>query len=397
VAVIVDIDLPDDVLHIINKLGSVGFEAYAAGGCVRDSLLGKEPQDWDVCTPALPEQIMQVFKEYHIIETGLRHGTVTVILAPGQKPYEITTYRVDGKYKDNRRPENVRFVDVLKRDLARRDFTVNAMAYNPGTGLVDHYGGRQDLTERKIKCVGNPNKRFQEDALRIMRALRFASSLGFSINPDTAEAMRGNKKLLRNISAERIAAEFNRLLTGGGASNILSEYSEIIAEVIPGITGESNIDAVPKDLILRLALLFFDRDAAKDALTRLKYDNATIKAVCELVSYRGEDILPERAHIKRLLGRIGEERFRQLVILKKADEKIPAVSDILNISEEIIAQKQCFLLRDLAVSGKDLIAAGIVSEGVQTGVVLNKLLNMVINEEAENEKPVLLGIAKQIV
>ena len=382
----INIKIPDDVLYIIDILENNNFEAYAVGGCVRDSLSGKEPHDWDICTSALPEQTMKCFESHHIIETGLKHGTVTLML--NHEPFEITTYRVDGKYKDNRRPENVKFVSVLKRDLARRDFTVNAMAYNPKTGLIDYYGGRQDLTERKIKCVGNADKRFNEDALRIMRALRFASVFGFSIEAGTSESMRKNKKLLHNIAAERIAVEFNKLILGDGANDILSKHQEIITEIIPELIFSADINAAPKDLVIRLALLFDDYEKAKKALSRLKYDNDTSRAAAQLVLYYGEEIKPERTHIKRWLNKIGEERFRQLITIKKPD------IEILNLLNEIIEHKQCFLLKDLAVNGSDLIEEKIAS-GVQIGVVLNKLLDMVINDEAENNKNILLEIARK--
>ena len=438
------INLPDDVKFIIDTLESGGFEAYAVGGCVRDSIMGKLPYDWDVCTSALPEQTIETFAGQHIIETGLKHGTVTLML--NGNPYEITTFRTDGKYTDNRRPDKVKFVNVLKRDLARRDFTINSLAYNPKADIIDYYGGVEDLRAGVIKCVGNANKRFQEDALRIMRALRFASVFGFVGDGDTAKAMHENKKLLRNIAVERIAAEFNKLLLGDGARQVLSAHIEIIAEIIPEITSavgfkQNNpyhcydvlthilygVEAAPKDLILRLALFFHDigkpasytesdggtghfyghpqisSDMAYEILQRLRYDNDTIKTVTQLVSFHDCEI-NRRQHIKRWLNKIGEERFRQLIEVKKADaaaqamavraDRINALSGILIMLDEIIAQNQCFSLKDLAVKGRDLIDAGL-SEGKQIGVILDKLMDTVINEEAENDKAALLEIAKE--
>lgn len=436
------IKIPDDVQHIINTLENSGYEAYAVGGCVRDSLLGKEPQDWDICTPALPEQVTDIFKGRHIIETGLQHGTITLML--NDRPFEITTYRVDGKYTDNRRPNKVKFVDHIKRDLARRDFTVNAMAYNPKTGLVDYYGGQQDLQAGIIKCAGNPNKRFKEDALRIMRAMRFASALGFTIESGTAQAMRDNRKLLSNIAAERVSGELNKLIVGDGVKNILSEHISIIAEIIPELASAIgfqqdnpchchdalnhillSVDNAPKDIAIRLSMLFRiiakpicctesgggagqwqeSSDMAKEILSRLRYDNDTVKTVAQLVLYHGADIQPRRKDIKRWLNKIGEERFRQLLEVKKADamaqsalfkfDKMMNLSAALSITNEIIEQRQCFLLKDLAVNGRDLIDAG-VSEGAEIGVILNKLMDMVIDEEAENDRAVLLGIAQEI-
>ena len=441
----INIELPDEVQYIINTLESNDYEAYAVGGCVRDSLLGKEPQDWDICTSALPEQTQKVFAEQHIIETGLKHGTITLML--NRKPYEITTYRVDGKYTDNRRPDKIKFVNVLKRDLARRDFTINAMAYNTKTGLVDYYGGQQDLQQRLIKCVGNPNKRFQEDALRIMRALRFASKFGFTIESGTAQAMNENKKLLNNIASERIANELNKLIIGGGARNIISEHIQVIGiiipELIPTIGFEQNnpyhcydvfnhilysIENAPKDVVIRLTMLLHDiakpkcytetddgighfyghpqesSDMAKAILSRLKYDNETIKAVTQLVLYHDSEIT-RRQHIKRLLNKIGEERFRQLIEVKRADtmaqaanvhnDKLNILNELLISTDEIIEQQQCFSLKDLAVNGRDLIEAGI-SEGAEIGVILNRLVDMVIDEEVANDKEVLLGLARKL-
>ena len=437
------IKLPDEVNYIIDTLESKGYEAYAVGGCVRDSLLGKEPQDWDVCTSALPEQTMECFDGRHIIETGLKHGTVTLMV--DHAPFEITTYRVDGKYTDNRRPDNVRFVNVLKRDLARRDFTISAMAYNPKTGLVDYYNGRQDLAEGKIKCVGNADKRFREDALRIMRALRFASLFGFTIEENTARAMHENRKLLRNIAAERIASELNKLLMGDGVCELLSAHFPVLAEIVPELEQTAgfehnnkhhcydvlthilrSVDAAPKDLVIRLTMLLHDvakprhytesddgagrfyghaqdgSDTAREILHRLKYDNDTIKAVVMLVLYHDTAVEPEGKNVKRWLNKIGAERLRQLLEVKRADamaqseayrrEKLDRLDEASALIDEIIAQQQCFSLKDLAVNGRDLIGAGI-GEGSGIGSVLNRLLDMVIEGEAENDKAALLEIA----
>ena len=395
-----DISIPDDVRYIIDALETNGFEAYAVGGCVRDSLLGKEPDDWDICTSALPEQIKSCFFGEHIIETGLKHGTVTLML--GHVAYELTTYRTDGKYTDNRHPEKVKFVSVLKRDLARRDFTMNSLAYNPKTGLVDYYGGESDLANGMIKCVGNAEKRFQEDALRIMRALRFASSFGFSIEENTAKAMRENKKLLRNISAERIAAELNKLVLGEGAKNIISEHMEIIKEIIPEYSSAIGIEFAPKDISIRLAAFFGDicAESAKKILMGLKYDNETAKAVTQLLLLRDFEITDGK-DIKRQLRKIGEKRLRQLIELKRSyaiaearNDKLGALDELLESLNEIIRQKQCFSLKDLAVNGKDLIEIG-VSEGSEIGIALNGLLDMVIEEKAKNDREALLAIAKK--
>ena len=437
------IELPSEAKHIIDTLGESGYEAFAVGGCVRDSLIGKPPKDWDVCTPALPEQTKKCFAGQRIVETGLKHGTVTLVL--NQKPFEITTYRIDGDYSDNRRPDKVEFVKSLKEDLSRRDFTINAMAYSPKSGMVDFFGGEEDLKHGVIRCVGDAGKRFSEDALRIMRALRFAAVLGFSIETGTAEAMRESRGLLKNISVERIAAELSKLVTGAGAGRIMTEHMPVVAEIIPelapAIGFEQNspfhcydvlthimksVDSAPSDLHLRLTMLFHDigkparyserdgtghfyghpqlsTDMAKGILTRLKYDNNTIDAVTQLILYHDADILPKKKHIKRWLNRIGEERLRQLIEVKRADAaaqseryyegKTAILDAALQAMDEIIGQRECFALKDLAVNGRDLIEAG-VPEGRLIGATLNRLMDMVIDEEAPNDRAVLLEIAR---
>ena len=381
-----NIIIPEEVRYIIDTLESNGYEAYAVGGCVRDSISGTEPKDWDICTPALPEQTIKFFAGHNIIETGLQHGTITLRI--NHKSFEVTTYRVDGVYTDNRRPDKVGFVNDLRTDLSRRDFTVNAMAYNPEKGIIDFFGGVKDLNSGIIKCVGDPNKRFQEDALRIMRAMRFASVLGFEIENKTSQAMLENKNLLQNISAERISAELNKMITGKNIRNILSRHISVIAEIIPEISavtdfiGFTGLENIPAAVALRLTMLFCDinieSETAKKILRRLKYDRKTVETVSQLILYYGFDILTERKHIKKWLNRIGEERFRQLLEIKKADE----IKFLLN---EIIEQKQCFSLKDLALNGGDLIALKI-TESKKIGEILNKLLNMVIDEKIENDK-----------
>jgi len=440
------IKIPNEVQYIIETLQKSGYEAYIVGGCVRDRILGKEPKDWDICTPSLPEQTMKCFAEHHIIETGLQHGTVTLML--NHIPFEITTYRIDGQYSDNRRPDKVEFVSSLKADLSRRDFTINAMAYNPNEGIVDYFGGMDDLNTGIIRCVGDAGQRFREDALRIMRALRFASVLSFSIEEDTSKAMLENKILLKNIAVERIASEINRMITGNGVSNILLKHLPVITEVIPEIAPmngfEQNnsyhchdvlhhslfsIDHAPKNIVLRLAMLFHDiakpqcytesngighfyghpqvsSDMAKTILLRLKYDNDTIKDVTELVFYHDANIQPDIKHVKRWLNKIGEEKLRQLIEVKKADamaqsvyyqkEKLGTLDKISDLLNEIIEQQQCFSLKDLAVNGKDLLAVGF-EEGVEIGAALNRLIEMVIDEQVENDKHELLRIAEKLL
>jgi len=441
-----NIEIPKNVKYIIETLENCGYEAYTVGGCVRDSLLGKVPKDWDICTSALPEQTKNCFCGERIIETGLKHGTITLMLE--NEPFEITTYRADGKYSDNRRPEQVKFVNVLKRDLARRDFTINAMAYNPKTGIVDYYGGQQDLAEKKIKCVGNPDKRFKEDALRIMRALRFAVAFGFCIDENTAKAMSDNKKLLQNISSERIATEINKIIMEDNICELLFSHLHILFEIIPELEPSFGFDQhspyhcfdvlthtlktvenSPNDLIVRLTMLFHDigkpecytcdedgighfrghwqvsADMAKEILFRLRYDNETIKTVTELVYYHNLVIDPNAKSIKQMLNKIGEKKFMQLMDVKKADimakaveyraEQIDIINETIILANEIIDQKQCYSLKNLAINGKDLIKIG-VKEGAEIGKILNMLLDMVIDESVENDKIKLLKTVEKL-
>ena len=440
-----NIQVLDEVRFIIETLEISGYEAYAVGGCVRDAVLGKVPEDWDICTPALPEQVMRCFDGYHIIETGLKHGTITLMI--NHKPFEITTYRIDGIYSDNRHPDNVEFVSDLKDDLSRRDFTINAMAYNPTKGFADFFGGVSDIADRIIRCVGDADKRFQEDALRIMRALRFASVLGFGIEAETSDAVFRNSALLRNIAVERVSVELNKLIVGVNAGEVLLSYTPVIEVIIPEITAmvgfeqntpyhhldvwrhtvESAVNA-PADAALRLTMLFHDiakpqsytevdsvghfyghpqisSDMAREILLRLKYDNNTIETVTQLILYHDTDVQPRRKHLKRWLNRVGEERFRQLLSIKRADamaqsevhrqEKLETLDEILPVLNEIIEQQQCFSLKDLAVTGRDLMAIG-VPEGIMVGKVLNQLLDLVINESVENEREHLLEAAREM-
>ena len=406
------IEIPPEVGYIISVLEKDGYEAYAVGGCVRDSILGDKPKDWDICTSALPNQTMKCFERHTIIETGLKHGTVTLVL--DRKPFEITTYRIDGDYIDNRRPDSVEFVSDLKKDLSRRDFTVNAMAYNPKNGIIDYFGGIKDIKSKIIRCVGSADKRFQEDALRIIRALRFASVLGFSIDKDTSDAIHNNKKLLKNIAVERIAIELNKLIVGENAGDIIYDYTPVMIEIIPSISeiadngGDiwkrtvSDIDNAPVNIILRLTILLYGvlyhknpqgrSDTAKKILKRLKYDNVTVSNVTKLILYHDDEIIPERKHIKRWLNKIGENTFRQLTKLKTAEVKS---HEILFLLDEIISQGQCYSLKDLAVSGDDLINAG-VPKSAEMGRILNRLVDMIIEEEIENDREKLLQTVKSI-
>ena len=438
------IKIPDEVGYIINTLEENGYEAYAVGGCVRDSLLGNHPTDWDICTSALPEQAMTVFSGQRIVDTGSKYGTITLVL--DHKPFEITTYRVDGDYSDHRRPDKVEFVSSLKEDLARRDFTINAMAYNRKTGVIDFFGGLDDI-HGVIRCVGEAGDRFQEDALRIMRALRFASRLGFSIEENTANAMHEKRGLLNSISVERIAAELNKFITGDNIAELLQAHKTIIMEIIPELALMDGFDQntpyhcydvwthtlmsmeyAPKELAIRLVMLLHDiakpqcyiekegtgrfpghqqvgSDMAGKILRRLKYDNDTIDTVIRLILHHDDGIEPESKIVKRWLSRMGEHRLRLLIEVKRADalaqseryhdDKLAVLSGVVSLIDEIIKQRQCFTLKDLALDGDDLIEMG-VREGAGIGIILNKLLDMVINEEAVNDKAILAEIARNL-
>ena len=439
------IHIPDEAKYIIETLENSGHEAHVVGGCVRDALMGKTPEDWDITTSALPSQTMACFEGSTIIETGLQHGTLTLVLS--NKPFEITTFRADGNYSDFRRPDNVEFIRELKSDLARRDFTINAMAYNPGSGISDFFGGIEDIENKIIRCVGDADTRFREDALRIMRALRFSSVLDFEIEKNTAASIFNHCDLLPHIARERISNELSKLLLGKRVLKILSDYTRIFEEIIPEISETvgfeqntpyhhldvwnhiiASVAVASKDKIIRLTMLLHDiakpkcymeidsvghfhgheklsSFMAKDILSRLKYDGETIDAVTQLILHHGDDIVAERKSVKRWLNRIGEERFHQLIEVRKSDlmakveskceSRMSKLPSVLTILDEIIAQQQCFSLKDLAIDGNDLLALGI-PEGKEVGDLLNYLLDMVINENANNEKEELLHILQSV-
>ncbi len=431
--------LPGYVEYAIKKLEHRGFEAYAVGGSVRDSLLGKTPFDYDITTSALPLETKEVFKNEHSFDTGIKHGTVTVLIEG--KPLEITTFRIDLGYEDNRHPKEVAFTRSLKEDLARRDFTVNAMAYSEKTGLIDIFGGKSDLEHRIIRAVGEPDIRFNEDALRIMRALRFSSVLGFEIEEKTALSIHKNKELLKNVSAERLASEFVKLVCGKNAAAVLNEYIDVLSVIIPELSVLKGFDQHhfrhDKDLlghilavlsstkpvpVMRLAALFHDiakpvcmeidengtghfyshaqkgAKIAEEILSRLKFDSETKEAVTELILHHEDRFPPDRKSIKHKLNKLGKERFEALLALMQADEHGKAeeyrLSDFefekyRQIEQEIIESGECFSLKDLAVNGRDLIEAGI-APSPKMGEILDMLLEKVIEGEVPNEKNELL-------
>ncbi|MBR2592882.1 MAG: HD domain-containing protein [Oscillospiraceae bacterium] len=433
------IRIPDQISRVIERLNRAGYEAYLVGGCVRDALLGNEPKDYDITTSALPEQTEEVFADYPVIETGIQHGTVTVL--SDRTPVEITTYRIDSAYTDHRHPESVEFTSSLREDLARRDFTINAMAYHPTQGLVDCFGGQEDLRTCTIRCVGDPEERFREDALRILRALRFSSRYDSPIEPETEKAMRCCAPLLREISAERIASELNGILCGKGVRRILTEETGILGVPIPELLPMQGFDqhnehhiydvlthtavaveSVPPEKDLRLAALFHDigkppcfslgedgvghfyghakksEEIARTVLNRLKYDNATKDTVITLIRYHDMYMEETEKTVKRMLRKLGPENFRKLILINRADNMAqnPAYRErqahydrLSDLADKILSEEQCFSLKDLAVNGSDLIKEG-YRPGPQIGEMLDEVLNLVIDEKLENRKPDIL-------
>lgn len=426
---------------VIRMLEHAGFSAYAVGGCVRDSLLGKKPFDYDVATSALPEETKAVFKNEHVIETGIKHGTVTVLM--DGEPFEITTFRIDSDYSDNRHPEKVTFTRTLSEDLSRRDFTVNALAFGRKEGIIDLFGGISDLEHGIIRTVGEADRRFSEDALRIMRALRFSSDLGFEIEKNTAESLERNRELLLNISPERFFSEFIKLICGKSAAKVLSEHGDAVAVLIPELLPLMGFDQhhfrhhldvfehslavlenVPPVPVLRLAALF--HDIAKPAcfsidetgtghffghaslgaemtdkiLMRLRCDSGTKKSVCELIRRHEDRFEPTPKAVKRLFSKIGPETFENLLLLMEADEQgkreefrlSPDVfSEFRRISAGIIEKGECFSLRDLAIGGNELMEFG-MTPGPEIGKTLDFLLEKVISGEVSNEKSELIRL-----
>ncbi len=432
------INLPKEVFILLEQLNNAGHSAYVVGGCVRDCLLGFTPDDWDICTSALPEQMKECFSEYHVIETGLKHGTLTVRF--NYHSYEITTFRTDGNYIDCRHPEQVTFVSDIKEDLARRDFTVNAMAYHPKEGLIDVFGGQKDLQNKKLRCVGNSEIRFTEDALRIMRGLRFAATYGFSIALETKKAMFQTKELLLKIAPERMIVELKKLLLGAYAEHILLEYRDIFGQMIPELSPMfdfhqksphhlydvwthtvKSVTASEKEILVRLAVLFHDigkpktffqdengvghfyshasvgAEITNSILKQMRCDGNTVDVVTELVKYHDAQIEPTETSVKRWLNKIGQEQFKRLLWVKEADakstvhsdEKLKKIQEINMLFLKVLEEDACFSLKDLAISGNDLIDLGI-SKGKQIGEILKKLLNLVIDGEIPNEKESLL-------
>ena len=428
----IHIDLPENVLFILEKFEEYGSIGYVVGGCVRDSILGKVPNDWDICTPLLPNVVKSIFKDFHTVDTGIKHGTVTVII--NDDSYEITTYRIDGIYSDGRHPDDVNYTDRLLDDLMRRDFTINAMAYNPSTGLVDKFGGLSDLKYGIIRCVGSPYCRFKEDGLRILRAMRFASVLGFTIENDTAEAMDRYRCMIDNVSKERIMTEIVKMLSSSNPhslARILRLHELIILHIFPCVNNAIDLSLgndeiadcwdqticiirnTPNDEIVRLSALFSDVTSVENTeeiLKESRFDNATVKCVTQLIN-RHElyhsltgDFEKDGYLMRVILHEIGVEQAFRLVFLWRSNVKAKTnigkynrLRDIEfaeNMIVKAIHEKQCFTLKELDISGDDLIEIGF-KPGKDVGDTLNKLLQEVLKEPFKNKKNWLLNWARK--
>ncbi len=435
------IDLPQDVDNIIEKLESAGYEAYAVGGCVRDSILGREPDDWDITTSATPSQIKEIFRR--TVDTGIQHGTVTVLMHG--TGYEVTTYRIDGVYEDARHPKEVSFTDDLTKDLERRDFTINAMAYNKTRGLVDVFDGIGDLDRRVIRCVGDPNERFSEDALRMMRAVRFAAQLGYDIDEATASAIRDKADTLSKVSAERIMTELTKLIMSDNPDMLRNCYElGLTAVFLPEFdecmntpqnikhhcynVGEHilhTMKAVRAERILRFTMMLHDiakprvvtvdengifhnkghaalgATLSREILHRLKADNELIHAVCMLVEHHDWRFEADKRSIRRAINKMGYDLFPLLIEVQRADiegqsdykreEKRARLDEVEVLYKEILADKDAVTIKDLAVNGKDLIDRG-VKPGPELGEILDRMLDHVIDHPEDNVKDVLIGM-----
>ena len=378
----------------IRRLESLGYECYAVGGCVRDSLLGKSPNDWDLTTSATPSEMISAFSDFRVIETGAKHGTITVLYQ--KEPLEITTFRKDGAYADHRHPTVVTFSKTVEDDLSRRDFTVNAMAYHPEKGLIDLFDGQKDLKNGVIRCVGNADTRFHEDGLRILRAVRFASALGFELEENTAHAARNCAFLLDGIAKERIRIEWSKLLLGKKPTVILQNYPEIFLVFLPEIFPITQrtldfLEHAPLDLPLRLSLLFDSAENAKSALLRLRYDNDTQEKTVSLIKLQKTPLDSTEVGLRRLLRNTPAETVdRYLAVLEFKGIDTHTAKAAL---QTIVSRGDCVSLSTLAVSGNDLIALGIPA-GKRVGAVLEALLDRVIDGSLPNEKNALLTALK---
>ena len=437
-------ELPFQICEILERIEHAGFEAFTVGGCVRDHLMGITPHDFDITTSATPKETENIFADCRVIETGIKHGTVTVLYKGIST--EVTTFRVDGDYTDGRHPDSVSFSRKIEDDLSRRDFTMNGIAYNPKLGYVDPFGGKADIEHGIIRCIGDPDKRFGEDALRVVRALRFSAALGFPIEEETARAMISHKTALRKVSVERIFAELKRLLCGKDVRRVLMEFPEVFAVILRPLGKEIGYDqgskyhdstlyehtarsvgAAPDTIEMRLAMLLHDvgkpacrsedengechyyghseisARMADDMLRALKCDNALRERVVEIVRYHDLPVETSRRYIRRQLAKHGAEVFADIMAAHIADDsakrefcrdRIPKAQEALAIAKEISEEKPCFSVKMLDISGNDL--KSIVPPSPLMGEILSKLFEEVIDEKLPNEKSALMKRAAEI-
>ena len=436
------IKIPYDVKTVMDILTTAGHKAYVVGGCVRDSIMGREPNDWDVTTDADPEQIQELFASFRTVDTGIKHGTILII--SGKTPVETTTFRIDGEYSDNRHPDKVTFTKNIIDDLARRDFTVNAMAYNETDGIIDPFDGQNDIRNKIIRCVGDADTRFNEDALRIMRAIRFSSILGFSIEEKTADAIIRNENLLSGIACERITTELLKLLCGNNVFNVLSEFRSVIGVFIPELKLEFDfkqygkkhgydvwmhtvhtVNNIENDPILRLTMLLHDTGKiathvvdennnstfknhaavggviAENILRRLKFSKEYINTVSFLVSIHDKEVPETRVQVKEYIRDLGEENFIRLMKIRRADKSglsknFRDISDKLIFAystfDDVMNKNEPYSIQQLAVNGNDIKK---YVSGSEIKNVLNHLLETVIHEPAKNNKETLIELAKR--
>lgn len=436
--------IPDDVINIIDTLNSHGYQAYIVGGCVRDSIMGRKPSDWDIATNAVPAEVKSIFK--NTVDTGIKHGTVMIVLGKGS--YEVTTYRVDGEYLDGRRPESVRFTSSIREDLSRRDFTINSIAFNPTKGIEDPYKGIDDINAKIIRAVGNPEERFHEDALRMLRAVRFSAQLGFQIEENTLRSIEQNSHLIRNISSERIRDELTRMLMSDNpfAFTLLMD-TKLLKYTLPEfencfLTVQNNpyhvynvaihtlnsVANIEKDKVLRWTMLLHDIGKpsvkttdknsidhfynhpmqsvrlAKYILNRLRFDNKSTNRILRLVRYHDIDLRPDAKAIRKAIHKTGDDIFPDLLKVIKADkkaqnpkffeERAKMIDEIKEIYEDIKSKGQCTSLKELAINGHDLISLGF-KQGKEINKTLNILLEKVIDNPELNNKDTLIGLIRQ--
>ncbi len=409
------IELPEDVKKIIGILTENGYEAYAVGGCIRDSILKRNPDDWDITTNALPEQVKELF--HRTVDTGIKHGTVTVLV--GGNSYEVTTYRIDGEYEDCRHPKSVEFSTSLVEDLKRRDFTINAMAYNDKSGLRDEFGGISDIRKCMIRCVGNPEERFQEDALRMMRAVRFSAQIGFSIHRETLEAIKKLAPNIKKVSMERVQVELLKTMMSDRPETVeLFSQCGLLKHILPQI--DNILKSPKKTLVLKMlknsdktpvmrygALLYYaGADGAYETLKTLKLDNYTVELVTKLIQYEAIPIKVNEVDVRQAMHDLGVDfipmlrNFKRNIYKSKEEamfipmgKNLTQIEAVYKLYQQIVARGDCVLLKDLAVNGRDLINMG-MKPGEEIGEMLNLLLRVVIENPIENDRQVLLALVE---